>query len=302
MESIFIIGASGFLGNEVSQFSRDQGLRTIGVDIVPPKNGSIFSDFLLVQHGSPDIGRELADVKPTYLLNLAGNADVGRSVREPLLDFRLSVDLFASLLDQVRTLSPETKVLLASSAAVYGQPRELPITEQLVPQPISPYGYHKWMCELLAREYHLIYGTKVAAMRVFSAYGAGLRKQIFWDLCQKCVGQNEIALSGDGTESRDFIHARDIAGAILCILRNSPFTGEAINVASGQETAIRRIAELVLGEFGLNSDCLSFSGVVRAGDPKNWRADITQLCALDFELSMDLERGVARYVEWFKNL
>ncbi|WP_425340416.1 NAD-dependent epimerase/dehydratase family protein [Ciceribacter sichuanensis] len=302
MESVIVVGAAGFLGKEVSRLCQKQGLTTIGVDINPPEEGELFSRFHVVKQGDLNIGSILSSIKPTYVINLAGNADVSRSVKEPRFDFNLSVDLFSSLLEQVRQLSPETKVLLASSAAIYGQPRELPILETMQPRPISPYGYHKWMCELLTQEYHAIYGTRVAALRVFSAYGAGLRKQIFWDLCRKCAVDREIQLSGDGTESRDFIHVNDIASAILCILRNSPFCGEAINVASGRETSIREIAELVIGGFGMDCSCLSFSGLQRAGDPKNWRADVSKLGTLGFTPSMDLKRGVASYVEWFRSL
>ena len=145
-----------------------------------------------------------------------------------------------------------------------------------------------------------VFGTKAAVARIFSAYGAGLRKQILWDLCTKCSGQGTIELGGDGMESRDFIHATDIAGAMLSILRGAEFTGETYNIASGREVSISELARLVLEEFGVPGSRLAFTGVKRAGDPRNWRADIARLQALGFRQSVDLRQGVADYVKWFK--
>lgn len=302
MESIVVVGAAGFIGQEVSRRCRSEGLTTIGVDVRSPGDARAFSAFHVVEQGVPELSSILTETKPDYLLNLAGNADVSRSVREPRYDFSLSVDLFSAILDQVRQLSPGTKVLLASSAAVYGQPGTLPISEALKPKPISPYGYHKWMSELLAQEYHSLYGIGVCAVRIFSAYGPGLQKQILWDLCKKCALDGQVQLSGDGTESRDFVHVSDIAAALLCILRKGPFEGEAINVGSGRETTIGELSKLVIREFGLESSRLVFSGVERAGDPKNWLADVSQLKTFGYSPSIELEEGITGYVNWFRSL
>lgn len=301
-EKILVLGAAGFLGTALSRYCVKQGLITVGIDIVAPDQSITYSSFYRTEQIESDLGPVLADYRPTYLINLAGNADVGKSLMDPRNDFRKSVDIFSLVLDQVRRFSIDTKVLFASSAAVYGQPKRLPILESETPQPISPYGYHKFMCELMAKEYSAIYGVKTASMRIFSAYGAGLRKQILWDLSHKCCNAGLIELGGDGSESRDFIHADDIAHAALCILRGANFVGESYNVATGQEITISDLAHHVLGEFGISADRLEFSGAGRAGDPKNWRADINLLQSLGFVPAVEFSRGISEYVEWFKRL
>ena len=299
-ETVLIVGAAGFLGTAMSRYFVGKGLEVIGMDIVEPSKNIAYSIFYQTDESEAKLGQVLAERRPTYLINLVGNADVARSLIDPRFDFSKSANFFSIVLDQVRHFSIDTKVLFASSAAVYGQPKRLPIHESELPQPISPYGYHKWICELIAKEYSAIYGVKTASARIFSAYGSGLKKQIFWDLCHKCYGTGMIELGGDGSESRDFIHADDIANAALCILRGANFAGENYNVANGQEITISALAHLVINEFGSSQERLIFSHAGRAGDPRNWQADITQLQSLGFAPVVEFPRGVAEYIEWFK--
>jgi UDP-glucose 4-epimerase len=299
-ETILIVGASGFLGEATSRYCVKQGMATIGIDIVAPDANIAYTSFYRTEQLESTLGPILEKWRPNYLINLAGNADVGKSMSHPRNDFKKSVELFSVILEQVRHFSIDTKVMLASSAAVYGQPKRLPIDESEMPQPLSPYGYHKWLCELLAKEYSEIYGLKIASARIFSAYGSGLKKQILWDLCHKCSNAGLIELDGDGSESRDFIHAEDIAIAILCILRGAKYVGESYNVGSGQEISISTLAHLVIKQFDIPSERLVFSHADRIGDPRNWRADITKLQLLGFVPTVDFSKGVAKYVNWFK--
>jgi len=301
-ERLLVLGASGFLGTAISTYFSSLGIPVVGIDVVPPQDKHIYSDFYQSERLEGILETALARHQPTYLFHVAGNANVGRSIEDPRYDFVNSVDLFSLVLDHVRRVSLETKVLFTSSAAVYGQPKDLPITEELAPSPISPYGYHKWMCEQLSREYNSLYEVSVASIRIFSAYGAGLRKQILWDLCEKCRRDGPVQLGGDGSETRDFIHAKDIARAISCIVRGGTFNGEVYNVASGVETSISDLAHHVLSAYGIPFDRLEFSGSSRVGDPKNWRADVSNLEALGFSPTIDFAAGVAEYVDWYKKL
>jgi UDP-glucose 4-epimerase len=301
VERALVIGAAGFLGTAVSRYFARQGLDTVGLDVVAPAEAAHYQDFHQCGDLDAELGPILQKFRPTYLINLAGNANVGRSVQEPRHDFLLSANLYSSILETVRLHSSDTKLLLASSAAIYGQPAHLPVTEDMQPQPMSPYGYHKLICEQLASAYHSIYGLKVASGRIFSAYGSGLKKQIVWDLCQKCATGGPIELGGDGTESRDFIHSLDIARASLCIFRGGAFGGESYNVASGIETTISELAHRVVGAFG-SPERIVFTGTRRAGDPKNWCADIRLIGSLGFQPEVQIADGIAEYVEWFKTL
>ena len=139
--------------------------------------------------------------------------------------------------------------------------------------------------------------VRIRSIRIFSAYGNGLRKQLLWDIYQKYQNTGRIELFGTGDETRDFIHVSDIVRAIELILA---YDGpeNIINVANGEEVSIRELAEIYAGKLGADADVVSFNGMVKEGDPRNWRADISLLKRLGYEKHMALSDGIEAYVEW----
>jgi UDP-glucose 4-epimerase len=153
------------------------------------------------------------------------------------------------------------------------------------------------MCEQMCLEFTKVYGLQTASVRIFSAYGPGLRRQVVWDICQKAITQGSLLLQGTGEESRDFIHALDIAKALSIILESAPMTGEVYNLGTGREVKISELATMVLNS--LEQDFTpEFDGVVPPGNPLNWQADISQLKSIGFTPTVELERGVKTFVNW----
>jgi UDP-glucose 4-epimerase len=209
------------------------------------------------------------------------------------------VDGTATLLEALRKHAPRARVVYVSSAAVYGDPPVLPVTEEAPTRPLSPYGYHRLMAELLVEEACRLQGAWGAIARVFSAYGPGLSRQVVFDLCSRGVRHEELVLDGTGDESRDFVHGSDVARALLAIAEGGSGQGERYNVASGVETTIRALADLVARETGAGP--VQFTGRVRAGDPKRWRADVSRLQRLGFMSRKGLEEGVREVVDWLRD-
>ncbi|MGL4622519.1 MAG: NAD-dependent epimerase/dehydratase family protein, partial [Chroococcidiopsis sp.] len=189
------------------------------------------------------------------------------------------------------------RFIFLSSAAVYGNPQSLPVSESHSPLPVSPYGFHKWQCEQLCLEFTNIYGLPTASARIFSAYGPGLRRQVVWDIFQKIITQRSPTLQGTGRESRDFIHAIDIAAALFVIATTGSMQGEVYNIGSGREVTIAELVSLVLDT--LCYDCNpEFDGVVPIGVPLYWKADTTKLSALGFDPTVSLEQGISSFASW----
>jgi len=163
--------------------------------------------------------------------------------------------------------------------------------------PLSPYGYHKLQGELLCSEFSTIYGLSTASVRIFSAYGPGLRRQVIWDICHKALTGSRILLQGTGKESRDFIHASDIANAIACIALNAAMEGEQYNVANGHEVTIHDLAKLILSNLSY-SGTIEFDGQVPVGVPDNWCSDINKIKSLGFESAISLEKGIQQFTQW----
>jgi UDP-glucose 4-epimerase len=299
MKSLLITGVSGFLGRYVAQHFSDLGWTIIGIDNVAPENAplpllSSYHSLKLPDAALNDIIRKHA---PEVCIHCAGSASVGQSVADPVRDFYANTVLTFEVLNALRLHAPKCRFILLSSAAVYGNPETLPVTEQHAPAPISPYGFHKLQCEQLCREFAEMYGLQTASLRIFSAYGPGLHRQVLWDICRKVIIQKSLTLQGTGKESRDFIHALDIARAIHTVSTVAPLTGEVYNLASGQEVTIKELAAMTLDALDSPITPL-FDGVLPAGTPLNWRADISKLRSLGFSVSIPMQQGVKSFATW----
>jgi nucleoside-diphosphate-sugar epimerase len=303
-ERVFITGAGGFLGSHICRHFWEKGSYVIGAgrfhfsahERHPLRFVHEFHGLTLPDPSLPEL---LRLTHPDLLVHCAGSSSVGPSLGQPHIDFQKNVEVCASLLESIRQESPKTTFVLLSSAAVYGNPEQLPVTETAELHPLSPYGYHKRMCESVAEQYFALYGVRAAILRIFSAYGNGLKKQVLFDLCRKFsdvdVGQVEVL--GTGRETRDFVHAADIAQAIDRIFESQQ-TG-LFNVGSGNSTMINEVVQRIRQSFDSQKDIL-YTGSARLGDPLFWQADISRLTALGYRPRITLTDGLARYCQWFR--
>ena len=293
--NILIIGASGFIGNAVlDHFSVNYSVT--GIDRVGngAKNILEAGDF---KNTADLISKNRFDL----IINCAGSSNVSQSVHDPQHDFELNTVLVQQLLCAIKDHSPKTKFITISSAAVYGNPSTLPIKENDLPKPLSPYGLHKLVSEELVSHYSRIYQLQTLSVRIFSAYGTGLKRQFFYDLYTKFRNNpNEIELAGTGNESRDFIFITDIAEALEVLFQKATFNGEVYNLGSGEESFIAPTAALFARICGYKGE-IRFNQKQFAGYPLNWKACIGKLSALGFSPKVTLGEGLKNYVDYLKN-
>jgi len=298
MKTILITGATGFLGTHFSKHYIDQGYKVIGVgsksgkDV--PLNGMLeYKQFLLPDDELYDL---IEKYNPDICIHCAGSSSVGFSVENPQKDFDMNVPVTFHLLEGLRKFAPNCKILYPSSAAVYGNPEYLPIDENHPLNPISPYGFHKIFCENICYEYSNLYNLNINIIRIFSAYGPGLQKQVLWDIYNKIKANDQLTLSGTGQETRDFVYIEDILSASDIILNNSTSAFNILNLASGEETTIQKLAELMTCELGVDIE-IKFNGTIREGDPVKWNADISKLNDLGFETKYNIKDGIRKYCQ-----
>jgi UDP-glucose 4-epimerase len=297
-QTVLITGVAGFLGRYAARHFAKQGWTVIGFDEVPPENVRM-ADVKYVRSQLPGAALEeaLRTLAPGACVHCAGRASVGLSMEQPSADFHGNTLLVCEILDALRRHAPRCRFLLLSSAAVYGNPTSLPVTEQHDVKPLSPYGYHKRQAELLCEEFSRIYGLPTACARIFSAYGPGLRRQVVWDICERVLTSGQLALRGTGAESRDFIHAADIAHGLYLLATEAPCVGEIYNLASGREVTVAELATTLLAS--LNSKVKpGFDGRATPGDPLHWKADISKIAALGFSPAIPLEEGLRTVATW----
>ena len=299
MKTVLITGVAGFLGRATArQFARD-GWRVVGVDVAAPENaqlnpGTMYHRMILPSAGLADLLRALP---PDACIHCAGRASVPFSMEDPAADFRDNTVLTFEILETLRREAPRCRFLLLSSAAVYGNPASLPVAETHRTAPLSPYGYHKLQCELLCEEFARIYAQPTTIVRIFSAYGPGLRRQVVWDICERALSGGALTLHGTGRESRDFIHAGDIARALVLLAEKGGADADVYNLASGEETTIAALAETLLAAL-LRDTAVSFDGRATPGNPLCWRADISRIGALGFAPAIPLAQGLRSTATW----
>lgn len=296
---ILITGVLGFIGSHVLRELQETHHVT-GLDVAPQSHVPMdrYIGMKLPDSALPEVIRE---ARPDVIVHCAGHASVGFSLEHPDEDFEAGPVSVFHLLDALRKSGSKPQLIFLSSAAVYGNPGTLPVTRSTQLQPVSPYGFHKMISEQVFREFEEIFGIPAVILRVFSCYGAGLRKQLLWDICRKACASGPVRLFGTGNETRDYIHVRDLARLIALLIRKRTRSG-VFNVGTGSQTTVREVAETILNEMGLPSDTLRFSGENRAGDPLFWQADVTPLQELEFEPSIPMSKGIVDYVRWFSSL
>jgi UDP-glucose 4-epimerase len=307
MSLVWVTGAHGFLGRHLCRHLSKNGFRVAGIGHghwgtgEPSEWGIHTWEFSDIHLPALD-GLEGKTAKPDAIFHLAGSGSVPMSVENPYLDFYRTVGTTLDVLEYIRLKSPRTKCIYPSSAAVYGSVRQGKIREDYPMNPVSPYGAHKKMAEILCRSYSAQYGIAVSIIRFFSLYGNGLEKQLLWDLCRKLeTGEGEISLYGTGGEIRDWLHVDDAVELLLSAMEYASTKAAPVNGGTGIGTTIRDICEEIRRNFG-SQRTFAFQGTLRDGDPRFYLADIRKAKSWGWRPRRDLRGGVREYVEWFRDV
>lgn len=292
---VLITGSRGFVGASFGNFASASGHEVLGVSRSSQPDPGWPGKHLQGDAAQADLAPIIRDFNPDLLLQAAGSASVGASIAEPVGDFRATAVTLVNVLDGVRRSGCAPLVVFPSSAAVYGNPVNLPVGEDAPCAPISPYGFHKAACEIFAREYSQCFGLSTVVCRLFSLFGSRQRRLLTWEMYAQLDGKAAaLELQGTGTETRDFLHIDDLSRAILMLQPVVP-RGECtiLNVASGRETPILDLAE-TMRSMVAPSKKITCQGIARPGDPHRWCADVRLLRSLipewqpqDFAAALD---------------
>ena len=298
--NIIIVGSQGFIGSYLCDHFLKAGHTVYGADVLEIP-ALVKYHYVKVSRLSVQWEDLLKLTAFDVCINAAGSGNVAYSVDNPVIDFEANTLDVMRMLDALRKYMPQCKYIHISSAAVYGNPDTLPIKELAALQPISPYGFHKMMSEIVCKEYQQLYHLNIAIIRPFSIYGNGLRKQLLWDICNKLSNDNAITLFGNGNETRDFIHITDFVLLVEKIILSGNFNGEIYNAASGKQMKIKEVAAIFEKSFGTDKT-IYFNGSIKQADPSNWQADITKIKELGYKPSANFNDCVNAYITWFNKL
>lgn len=306
MQNIWITGCFGFIGSSLSSFLCEKGATVSGIGRGQISSSNLESRFICSNLTSTALDRLLLETgKPDTLYHCVGSGSVGQAQLNPKEDFDSSVVSLNNLLDWIRLYSPLTRVIITSSAAVYGAEYAGAISEDDARSPFSIYGYHKSISEVICESYITNYGLDIVVTRLFSVYGSGLKKQLLWDCCvkvSKAEPESTIELFGTGREVRDWIHITDVVRTLHILGLDKPKGLRILNVGTGRANTVRALIEHILLAWGgeKKSITVKFNGKVRKGDPESLISDNTNRRNLVHDSDLELKNGVEQFVQWFK--
>jgi len=229
------------------------------------------------------------------VIHLAAKIDILESIKHPENTHKINVEgslnmLRACIENNVKNF------ISASSAAIYGNPLEIPVSEKTIPNPVSPYGAEKISLEFYAKAFANAYEMNCISLRFFNVYGKGQSNEyagVITKFIEKINSNQSPIIFGDGENTRDFIHVEDLVdGIIQSISKIEGKKGNVYNLASGKSTSIKDLAALMIS---ISKKDLKMNFIEpRSGDLLHSAASI-ELAKEDlgFEPKISLEDGLS---------
>jgi UDP-glucose 4-epimerase len=291
---VLVTGGAGFIGGHLVDALHETNDMAI-LDAAP--TGETPSDVEVIEgdiRNEETVEDAVADTDVVF--HEAALVSVAESVEHPKKSHSTNATGTLNVLEAARR--HDSRVVAASSAAIYGHPEEIPVSETHSLEPTSPYGIDKLATDHYTRRYHDLYGLETVALRYFNVYGpgqtsgdyAGVIKVFF----EQARNGDPITVHGDGSQTRDFVHIKDVVRANL-LAAETDAVGEAFNVGTGDSITIHELAELIRDAVGSNSEIVHTDP--REGDIDHSRADIDKARdRLGYEPEIELEAGLVTLV------
>jgi UDP-glucose 4-epimerase len=303
-----VTGAAGFIGSHLSAALLDRGAEVVGLDCFtdyyarPLKEANVDVNrdrpgFTFVEQRIQDADLPRLLDGATHVFHLAAQAGVRKSWGR---DFRIytenNVDASQQLLEACVGL-PIQRFVYASSSSLYGDNVTIPMREDALPQPVSPYGVTKLAAEQLCYLYHVNHQVPTTSVRYFTVYGPRQRPDMAFNrFLQAALQGKPITLYGDGEQTRDFTFVSDAVAATMAA-GDRGVPGRAYNIGGGSRVTVNHVLEIIGRVTGKPLDIRREP--VQKGDMRDTYAD-TSLARADigFAPKVTLEEGIEAEYRW----
>ena len=305
-----VTGGAGFIGSHLSERLLSQGAEVVAIDCftdyypreIKERNLSALRGAPRYQFIEADLNQ--VELEPhldrvTHVFHLAAQAGVRKSWGRDFQTYTtLNIDATQRLLEAC-VGKPIERLVYASSSSVYGDAVEMPMREDAMVQPVSPYGVTKLAAEHLCNLYHVNHNVKTVSLRYFTVYGPRQRPDMGFNRFFSAILEGRpLAQYGDGLQTRDFTFIADIVTATAnAAVRGTP--GRVYNIGGGSRVSLRDVFEMLARVSGrpLKVD----HQPPQKGDMRDTYADTSRARAdLGFEPSVDLETGLAAMFKWME--
>lgn len=305
-----VTGGAGFIGSTLVDRLLREGHSVIAVDDL--SSGRLANlegaraagsfDFAEADIVDADLIALLADTRPEVVFHLAAQIDVRRSVADPEFDAGVNVVGTVRLAEAARRAGVRKVVHTSSGGSIYGVPHQYPTTEEMTPDPASPYAASKLSGEIYLNAFRHLYGMDCSHIAPANVYGprqdphgeAGV-VAIF---VKALLAGEPTRVYGDGSNTRDYVFVEDVVEAFVCA-SGSAGGGQRFNIGTGVETTDRRLHTVVAAAVGAPDEPMIEPA--RLGDLKRSCLDPRKAeSVLGWTPRVDLEAGVARTVDYFR--
>ena len=305
MASVLVTGCAGFIGSHLVERLLEQGHTVVGIDC--------FTDYYSPERKHANISR--AEVQPEFTLMTEDIVDMRRF---PSVEYvfhmaaqpgvraswgsnfevylRNNVEATQKLLEFYKSKHLK-RFIYSSSSSVYGD-APLPMREDTLTKPVSPYGVTKLAAEHLCYLYWKNFSVPTVSLRYFTVYGPRQRPDMaIHKFVQAVLSEESVAVYGDGTQTRDFTFISDVVDALV-LAAETEVGGEVINIGGGSQISVNEVLEKIGRIAGKKAQIRRLGK--QKGDVKDTRAEISKArSVLGWRPHWHIDRGLAEYVRWY---
>ncbi|MEM3703005.1 MAG: SDR family NAD(P)-dependent oxidoreductase [Candidatus Bathyarchaeia archaeon] len=304
VNKVLVAGGAGFIGSHLADRLVKDGFAVVVLDdfstgkLENIKEHIGRENFSLVKSDVRDekaVREALNGVEAVF--HLAAITSVPFSVKYPRVTREINVKGTENLLEMCLKCDVE-KFVYASSCAVYGEPKYLPLDEKHPTWPLSPYAESKLEAEGICRSFGEKYGLRTVVLRFFNVYGLRMRRDQYSGVISRFIERLSVekppVIYGDGEQTRDFIYVEDVVEAMMLALNKAEASGGTFNIGSGTPLTINRLAALLMEIMGVNG-VKPVHRKARRGDIRHSYAEISLAeTVLGFKPQTPIEEGLAK--------
>lgn len=301
-DKVLVTGGCGFIGANLVRMLLDKGLHITVFDNLSKGNKDYIKDLdvAFIEGDIRDtaaLGNALTGIN--RVVHLAAFGSVVESVDDPQINFEMNVVGTFNVLNQAVRHNIEKLVFSSTGGALIGDAIP-PVNEQSLPKPISPYGAGKLCAEAYCHAYSKSYGINTVCTRFANVYGpysqhkSGVINQFF----KKITQDEPLIIYGDGSSTRDYIHVSDLCNGITRALLNDDVKTDVIHLASGRETSLRQLADLMIKVSGKTDHPVEYLDKRTGEVDRNFARYDYAKQVLGFEPQYQLEDGLKEAWDW----
>lgn len=260
---VLVTGGAGFIGSHLANSLQQRGHYVRVLDDLSSGDPARLREGININRGDvsdiPKLWSLLQGIDVVY--HLAARVSVPASVLYPREYNHVNVGGTVALLEACRDVGSVRRVVLASSATVYGDHAQQPVSEQVATLPAVPYAVSKVAAESYLFTIGRLSSFETVALRIFNAYGPGqplppTHAPLIPHMMQQILGKGSVVVYGDGSQTRDFVYIDDVVDALISAGQAPNVDRQIINVGSGVETSVNDLAATIRAITGLKAELI----------------------------------------------